>query len=93
VSGALKVTADPRAVSMAGAIRTAAAASPLLVLAARALVDLAEELGGMDAAVLRLLELAEANDRPIAANFVTGIGTSSTAFIAPRHWSEERLAG
>jgi hypothetical protein len=32
-------------------------------------------------------------NRPIAANLETGDGTSSTVFISPKGWSEERLSG
>jgi hypothetical protein len=89
----MKITADPARVSMAAAIRAAAEAAPLLVITGRALADLADELGSMEAAVGFLLELAEANDRPIATNVPTGDETSSTAFVAPAGWTTARLRG
>ena len=55
--------------------------------------DLAGQLGSVDAAVRFLVDLAGEIGRPLGVNVVTGAGTSSTAFIPPRSWSEERLAG
>ena len=83
----------PSAVSMARAIRVAAAGAPMLVLTGRALGDLSRELGGMDAAAEYLLELAEEVGKPVGINVQTGPDTSRTAFIGPRSWSEERLQG
>jgi hypothetical protein len=93
MSGRLTITADPRAVSMAEAIRRMAGVAPLTVVTGRALADLAAELGGMDAAAVWLLELAESVGQPVGLNFETGPDTSSTAFIAPRTWTQERLSG
>ena len=89
----LTVQVDPAAVSMAAAIRTAAQASPLLVITSRVLSHLAAELGGHEAAARYLFGLAESIGKPVAVNVDTGAETSSTAFIAPRSWTEERLAG
>jgi hypothetical protein len=89
----LKVAADPRAVSMAEAIRRMAEVAPLLVIGGRALSDLAAELGGPEAATGWLAELAQEVGRPLGVNLPTGPDTSSTAFIAPKHWSSERLQG
>jgi len=93
MSRSLRVTIDPRSVSPAASIRVAAAAAPLLVIGGRALADLAAELGGMDAAGAFLLEVAEAIGHPIGLNLPTGATSLSTAFIAPRSWSRERVAG
>ena len=46
------------------------------------LADLADELGGTDAATRHLLAVAEAVDTPIAVNMETGPDTSCTAVIA-----------
>jgi len=70
-----------------------ASVAPLFLIGVRALGDLAAELGSMDAAASFLLEIAEANNRPIAVNVETGPDTSSTAFLAPRSWTPERLQG
>lgn len=89
----LHVTADPQAVSMASAICATAQAGPLVVLTVRAVRDLAVELGGEEAVVRFLLELAEINDRPLAVNVGAGGGASSTVFLPPRGWTRERLSG
>ena len=76
-----------------GGRAVSAAVAPLLVLTARALDDLAEELGGPEASAGWLAELAQGVGRPIGVNLPTGADTGSTAFIAPRSWSQERLRG
>ena len=83
----LTVRVDPAAVPMAVVIRTAARGAPLLVLTGRAFGDLASELGGFGAGVGELLS------RPIAVNMPTSGDTSSTVFLAPPAWSQERLRG
>jgi len=90
---ALRVTADPRTVSMADAIRNAAHMAPLFIVTGRAFDDLAGQVGGHEEAAAFLLDLAESVGRPIAVNVVTGRDMSSTAFISPRNWTTERLAG
>ena len=92
-SKTLRVVADPAAVSMADAIRAMASTAPLFVITAQALGDLTDELGSMDAALGYLLRLAEDLGHPIGVNIATGADRSSTAFLAPRSWSDERLAG
>ncbi len=93
MSRTMRITADASKVSMAASIRATAQAAPLFLLTVRALADLADELGGMDAAVAFLLGIAESNNRPVAVNLPAPDGSSRTAFLAPRHWTEERLAG
>ncbi len=89
----MRVLADASKVSMAASIRAMASVAPLFVLSTRALAELAAELGGYGEAATYVLELAEANHRPIAVNIETGADTSSTAFIAPQGWGGERLRG
>ena len=89
----MRVTADASKVSMAASIRAMAQVAPLFVISVRALSELADELGGMDAAAAFLLEIAESNNRPVAVNLPAPDGSSKTAFIAPKTWTEERLAG
>ncbi len=89
----MRVTADASKVSMARAIRATAQAAPLFLLTVRALGDLAAELGSMDAAVTFLLELAEANNKPIGVNLPAPDGASKSVFVAPRTWTDERLQG
>jgi hypothetical protein len=47
----------------------------------------------MDAATRWLVTLAEQNGRPIGVNLPAPDGSSQTAFIAPRDWTQERLLG
>ena len=94
MSATLRITANPRRVSMVASIHAAAKVSPLLVLTGRALADLVAELGGgHDGALRFLLGLAEANSKPIGVNLPSPDGSSRTIFIAPRDWSDERLRG
>ena len=92
MSTTARVTINADQISPAAAVRAAVRATPLLVLTVRALGDLAEELGGMDAAVSYLLEVAEEAGRPIGANVPAADG-SRTVFLAPRTWTQERLQG
>ncbi len=89
----LRVITDPSALSMAASIRAMAQVAPLFVISVRALGALAAELRSMDAAVTFLLELAEANTKPIGVNLPSADGASKTVLIAPRTWTDERLQG
>jgi hypothetical protein len=91
--GKLTIRADPRAVSMAAAIRAAAGAAPLFVLTGRAFGDLSKELGGCEAAAGYLHRVAQKIGRPIGINFTVGADQSRTVFIPPKGWSEQKLAG
>ena len=93
MSRTLNLQVDPAGVSMAAAVRQAARVAPLLVVKQRAFADLAAELGSMEAAVGELLSIAESVNRPIAVSVPTGEDMSSTVFISPRGWTEERLVG
>ncbi len=88
-----RLLVDPAAVPMTAAIRAAAEAAPCLVLGQGALVDLAAELGGMEAAAGFLLTIAEELDTPIGVNVAMDADRSSTTFLAPGHWATERLSG
>ena len=93
MSKTARMLVDPEAAPISAVIRTAAQAAPMLVVQQRGLVDLAEELGGMEAAAGFLLMIAEELDRPIGVNLETREGASSTTFLAPGHWAPARLAG
>ena len=93
MSKSLTVTVDPAAVSMAETLRRMAPIVPLVVVKQAALADLASELGGYEEATRFLADLAHEHGKPIGLNVQTGPDTSSTAFLAPRGWTEERLAG
>jgi hypothetical protein len=89
----LRITIDAARVSPAKAIAAAARATTLVVLTDRAFRELADELGGPDSASRHLLRVATNTGRPIAANLPTGDDTSTTVFIAPKGWTDERLQG
>jgi hypothetical protein len=63
------------------------------VVTGRALGDLADELGGYEAAARFLTTVASNVGRPIAVNYPTGPDGSRMMFVAPKGWSQERLAG
>ena len=93
MSGTMRVTADASKVSMAASIRATASVAALFMLTVRALADLADELGSMDAAATFLLDVAEANNKPIGVNLPAPDASSKSVFIAPRTWTDERLQG
>ena len=93
MSKSLTVAVDPQAVSMAETLRRMAPIVPRVVVKQGALADLASELGGYEAATQFLADLAHETGKPIGLNVQTGPDTSSTAFLALRDWTEERLAG
>ena len=92
MSRTLTVTTSPASVSTSKAIAEAATVAPLLVITYRAFCDLAAELGSDEAATCYLLRVSEQIGRPLGVNFETGDG-SRTCFLAPRSWTQERLAG
>ena len=94
MSNTLRVTVDSETVPITMAIREAAHAAPaLLVLTGQVAGDLADQLGSVDAAVRFLVDLATEIGRPIGLNAETDEGRSQTMFVAPKSWSEQRLAG
>jgi hypothetical protein len=92
-SGTLRLTINSARISPAKAVAATARTGPLVILSDRAFRELQAELGGLEPAVRHLLRVAENVGKPLGVNMATGEGTSSTAFIAPRSWSEERLRG
>ena len=66
---------------------------PLVCVTGRFYADLADELGGYDAAARHLLRVATNTARPICVNLPTGAETSTTMFVAPKGWTDERLRG
>jgi hypothetical protein len=89
----MSIMIDPATVSPSKAIMAAARAAPLLVLTGRALRDLADELGGHEAAALFLHRLVERTGAPLGVNLPTGADGSRTEFWAPTGWPPERLRG
>jgi hypothetical protein len=92
MSRSLPVTVDPATVSMAKTLEATARTNALVVVTGRAYLDLVRELGSDRAVVRRLLRIVERVGKPIGVNVPTDYG-SRTAFIAPRSWSRDRLAG
>jgi len=86
------VTVNAATVSPAKAIAVAVRSGPLVILTGRAFAELCAELG-TEAAYRHLIRVATNAGRPIGINAETGKDTSSTAFIAPKGWTEERLRG
>ena len=88
---AQKLTMDPSRGSLAEAIRAAAGEAALLVLSDAALRQLAMELDGGETVGTFLVSVATEVGRPIGVNLDRGDGESSTACIAPKGWTQERL--
>ena len=96
MSGTAHITVDAERVSIARSLSALARAAardngPLVYISHRAYDELADELGGYEAAARRLCRIATNTGRPLAVNLPTGPDTSTTAFVSPRGWSEERL--
>ena len=94
---AATVTVDAERVSIARSLASLARTpardgGPLVVVSHRAWGDLSAELGGDDAAVRYLLKVAGNTGRPICVNLPAPDG-STTVFVAPRGWTDERLRG
>ena len=89
----MTVTVDAERVRPSRALRAAARSAPLLVVTGRALGELADELGGYEAAVRFLVTVATTVGRPIGVNVPTGPDSSRSVFVPPKGWGEERLAG
>ncbi len=88
-----RVAFDPAAVSPSRALAAVARTAPLVVVTHRAWADLCAELGDGDAAVRHLARVASRTNKPIAVNLPRGEDDSTTVFVPPREWSEERLRG
>ena len=78
---------------MVEAIRRTAEAGAAVALTGRALAQLEAELGGTEAALLWLVDLATNTNRPIVVNLPAADGNSQTIALSPRGWGEERLRG
>jgi len=92
MSRSVCVTVDATKVSPSQAIRTSAGLAPLTMVTARMLFELADELGGQEEASQFLYGIAERTGRPVGVNVPTSTGSRSM-FLAPRGWTQERLAG
>ncbi len=92
----LTIDAERVSPSRSLAILARSAASnggPLICVTGRMFGELERELGGPEGVARRLCRVATNTGRPIAVNFETGAETSTTLFVSPRGWSEDRLRG
>jgi hypothetical protein len=64
-----------------------------VVVTVRAVETLSDELGSTEAAFEWLAKLVERHHKPIGVNFPTGPITSSTVFLTPSIWGQERSKG
>jgi hypothetical protein len=65
---------------------------PLVCVTGRAFLDLADELGGDEAAARHLARVATNSGRPILVNFETPDG-SRTIVVGPKGWTDQKTAG
>jgi len=87
------VTIDAARASPSKVIRESAGLAPLTIASGRMLIELADELGGQEAAGAFLYDIAEQTGRPVGVNLLAPDGGSRSVFLAPPGWSQERLAG
>ena len=75
-------------------IRAAMASSvPLGGLTSRGYRQLVDECGGEKQALRFLVKTVERSAKPLVVNLATSESTSTTLALAPRNWTEQRLAG
>ncbi len=84
------VTIDGATVSPSKAL---AATAPLVVVTDRCYGELVAELGAAEAVIAHLIRVATNADKPIGVNLTSGPDRSTTVFIGPKGWSDERVAG
>ena len=88
----LRVLVGPCA--MKATLRAMFKVAPLPVLTTAAWLQLVSECGGSEQrAGALLLKLAGKHNKPVAVNLPRPGGESTTAFLGPPGWSEERLRG
>jgi hypothetical protein len=78
---------------LADSIRSMLRTDMPVLLTARALATLASETGGYDQAFECVRQMVCEAGRPVMVNFERPGGESSTMFIFPDGWSEERQKG
>jgi len=92
MSRALRVTVDASRISPSAVIQESAGLVPLMMITSRMLIDLSDELGSQEQAGAFLAEIAEQTGRPVGVNLPAPDGGSRSMFLAPKGWSEARLA-
>ena len=90
---AATVTIDAATVSPSKALAATARLAPLVVVTGRAYGEMLAELVAAELVIAHLIRVATNVDRPIGVNLTSGTDTSTTVFIGPKHWSDERVAG
>ncbi len=90
---ALHVTVDTQAHTPTELIGAVARMGVPVVLTARMLLDLSEELDGYEAATAWLIGLATETGQPAAVNVPDGPDHTVTVLLAPRGWTDEKLKG
>jgi hypothetical protein len=74
-------------------VRRMSEAAPMFTLTNAAYLDLVFALGSDEQVVGFLSELANEQHKPVGMNIAKPDGSSTTAFIPPKGWTQERLAG
>ena len=85
ISPSRSLTALARAAAHSG--------GPLVCVTGRMFGELERELGGPEAVARHVCRVATNTGRPLAVNLPTGPDTSTTIFVSPEGWTEERLRG
>ena len=87
------VTIDAATVSPSKALAATARLAPLAVVTGRAYGEMLAELGDAEAVIAHLVRVATNVGKPLAVNLPSGPDTSSTVFLGPKGWSDERVMG
>jgi len=93
MSGGARVQVDAATVSPSRSLAMTARLAPLVVVTDRCYREMVDELGDADAVVRHIARIATDLGKPIGVNLTSGPDASSTVFIGPKHWSDERVAG
>jgi len=87
------VTIDAEHVSPSKALGVTARLAPLVVVTDRCYGEMLAEFGSDELVIAHLIRVATNADKPIGVNLTSGPDRSTTVFIGPKHWSDERVAG
>jgi len=87
------VTIDAATTSRSKALGVTARLAPLVVVTDRCYGEMLAELGSDEAVIAHLIRVATNVGKPLAVNVPSGPDTSSTIFLGPKGWSEERVMG
>ena len=84
---------DVATVSRSKAVAATARLAPLVVVSDRAYGEMLAELGDAEAVIAHLVRVATNVGKPLAVNLPSGPDMSSTVFLGPKGWSDERVMG